>query len=65
MNKKEYEGLLETAKEQVPYGIYAIQKDNYAELRNDKCNSNGQLKKLTRMFKTQGFKVFANKDVSA
>lgn len=60
MNRKEYEGLLQVAREQVPFGIYAVEKLGYAELRCDKCSSMTQLKKLTRQFKTQGFKVMAN-----
>ena len=37
MNRKEYQGLLEIAKEQVPMGVYALEKNDYAELRNDAC----------------------------
>lgn len=60
MSQEEYQGLLETASEQVPFGIYAIEKRDYAELRCDKCQSVTQLKDLTRQFKAQGFKVYAN-----
>ena len=60
MNQKEYQGLLQTASEQVPFGIYAIEKQGYAELRCDKCKSVTQLKSLTRQFKAQGFKVHSN-----
>ena len=35
MSQKEYQGLLQVAKEQVPLGIYAIEKQGYAELRCD------------------------------
>ena len=63
MSQKEYEGLLKVASEQVPFGIYAIEKQGYAELRCDKCESVTQLKKLTRQFKARGFKVHANKSV--
>ena len=60
MNQKEYKGLLQTASEQVPFGIYAIEKQGYAELLCDKCTSVTQLKNLTRQFKAQGFKVHSN-----
>lgn len=63
MSQEEYEGLLKIASEQVPLGIYAVKKQGYAELRCDKCESITQLKKLTRQFKTRGFKVYANKSV--
>ena len=60
MSQEEYQGLLKLASEQVPFGIYAVEKQGYAELRNDKCNSITQLKHLTRQYKAQGFKVLAN-----
>lgn len=60
MSRNEYQGLLEVAKEQVPLGIYAVEKNDYAELRADQCKSITQLKALIRQFKAQGFKVMAN-----
>ena len=60
MKQKAYRGLLKVANDQVPFGIYAIEKQGYAELRCDKCSSVTQLKSLTRRFKAQGFKVHAN-----
>jgi hypothetical protein len=40
--------------------VYALEKGDYAELRNDKCSSATQLKELKRQFKQQGFKVHVN-----
>ena len=60
MSKKEYQGLLKIASEQVKMGIYAVEKNNYAELRCDKCNSITKVKELTRQYRQQGFKVHAN-----
>lgn len=60
MSQKEFQGLLQVAAEQVPLGIYAIEKQGYAELRCDKCSSVTQLKDLTRQFKVAGYKVYAN-----
>lgn len=60
MSREKYLGLLNVASEQVPFGIYAIEKPGYAELRCDHCKSISQLKELTRKFKAQGFKVLAN-----
>ena len=60
MSKKEFEGLLKIASEQVPIGVYAIEKKDYAELRCDKCESITQLKSLIRKFKAQGFKIHSN-----
>lgn len=64
MGQSEYKGLLQVASEQVPFGIYAIEKRDYAELRNDRCNSITQLKVLTRQFRQQGFKVLSNRGAS-
>lgn len=64
MSQEEYEGLLEIASEQVPFGVYAIEKDRYAELRCDRCQSKTQLKTLVREFKRQGFKVRVNDGVA-
>jgi len=44
----------------VPFGVYAIEKQKYAELRCDKCSSVTQLKALIRKFKAAGYKVYAN-----
>jgi hypothetical protein len=60
MSQLEYQGLLKVASEQVPFGIYAVEKKDYAELRCDKCKSITQLKELTRQFKARGYKVLAN-----
>ncbi len=60
MNHREYEGLLKIASEQVPFGIYAVERQDYAQLRRDKCESITQLKKQIRGFKEQGFQVHVN-----
>ena len=61
MSQEEYQGLLKMASDQVPFGVYAIEKKGYAELRNDHCKSKTQLKALARGFKAQGYKVYANR----
>lgn len=60
MSQKEYQGLLKVASDQVPFGIYAVEKNGYAELRCDQCDSITQLKKLTRQFRQNGFRVYKN-----
>ena len=52
---------MEMAREQVPLEIYAVEKGDYAELRNDRCQSITQLKKLIRQFRSQGLRVYANR----
>ena len=60
VSRKRYESILAVGKEQVPFGVYAIEKDGQAEMRHDHCKSTTQLKALTRQFKSRGFKVYAN-----
>lgn len=60
MGRTEYQGLLKIASEQVPFGIYAIERKGYAELCRIHCKSITQLKKEIRGFKAQGFKVYQN-----
>lgn len=60
MNDSEYRGLLKIASEQVPFGVYAVEKKGYAEVRHDHCKSITQLKTLKRQYRAQGFKVHAN-----
>lgn len=60
MSKRRYKGLLKVASEQVPFGIYAVEKKDYAELCNLRCSSITQLKNLANQYKKQGFKVHSN-----
>jgi hypothetical protein len=52
--------MLKLASEQVPFGVYALEKDGMAELRKDVCKSKGKLKELIRSYRLQGFKVHQN-----
>lgn len=52
--------LLQMASELVPFGIYAVEGQDYAELRNDKCQSITQLKTMIWQYKARGLKVYAN-----
>lgn len=61
MSKVEYKGLLNLASEQVPFGIYALEKKGYAELCNVRVRSISDLKKKIREYKEAGFKVYANR----
>lgn len=63
MTPEKFKKLLQVASEQVPLGIYAVEKpaENYAELKNIHCKSVTQLKREIRNWKQQGFKVYYNK----
>ena len=60
MPKKKFKGLLEIASEQIPFGIYAVSKNGYAEMLRMKARSITELKKNVREFKKQGYKVYSN-----
>ena len=62
MEKEQADGVLKVASEQIPFGVYAVEKDGIIELRKDKCNSKTQLKRLVQQFKSKGFKVYFNEN---
>lgn len=61
MSQTSYKGILETASKFVPCGVYAVEKDDFAELKKDKCKSATELKKIVSEYKKKGFKVYCNK----
>ena len=60
MTREKARGLLDIAKDQVPFGIYALEKKGCIELRRDRPESRTKLKELKRQYKAAGFKVYAN-----
>ena len=60
MNRKQLRGVLEAASSLIPFGIYAVQKDNVCELRKDKFDNADGLKKAVWAYKEKGFKVYYN-----
>ena len=65
MSRKEYQGLLEVARGQVPMGVYAVEKDGLAILCDDRCETITQLKRLIRQYRAEGFRVLANRGSGA
>lgn len=60
MSAERFKALLTVAEEQVPRGVYAVEKQGYAELMNLRCDSRSKLKQARRAYKAQGFKVYSN-----
>ena len=60
MPNHKFQQLLKIASEQVPFGIYAVKKNDYAELRNDKAKSMTNLKNMIHDYKAAGYKVYSN-----
>ena len=61
MSREAYEGIFATVKKFVPKGVYAVEKDDFAELKKDICKTDEELKKLVSEYKKKGFKVHYNK----
>ena len=61
MTRDGYEGILATVKKFVPKGVYAVEKEEFAEIKKDKCKTDDELKKLVADYKKKGFKVHYNK----
>lgn len=51
---------MQVARENVPFGIYAIEKNGYAELMNVHVMSRTKLKEHVRAYRSQGYKVYTN-----
>ena len=65
MNRKQLRGVLKAASSLIPFGIYAVQKDNVCELRKDEFENAEELKKAVGAYKENGFKVYYNKQGGA
>ena len=65
MNRKQLRGVLKAASSLIPFGIYAVQKDDVCELRKDKFDNAEELKKAVGGYKEKGFKVYYNEQGGA
>ena len=63
MNRKQLRGVLKATSSLMPFGIYAVQKDDVCELRKDKFDNAEGLKKAVVAYKEKGFKVYYNEQV--
>lgn len=63
MNRKQLRGVLKAASSLIPFGIYAVQKDDVCELLKDEFDSAEELKKAVVAYKEKGFKVYYNEQV--
>lgn len=60
MTRKQSDGVLKVASEQIPFGIYAVEKDGIIELKKEKCRTKAKLQTLIRMFESKELKVHYN-----
>ena len=60
MGRKEYRGILKVASQQIPCGIYAVEKEGICELRKDTFDSKEELKKAVAEYAAKWFRVHCN-----
>lgn len=60
MNRKQFRGVLNIAKKSVKMGIYAVEKDGIAEMKNETFDGKEDLKKSVAEYAKNGFKVYYN-----
>lgn len=60
MSRKQFRGVLDIAKKSVKMGIYAVEKDGIAEMKNETFESEEDLKKSVSEYEKNGFKVHWN-----
>lgn len=60
MPKEQADGVLKIAKANLSCGIYAINKDDIIELKNDVIESKDELMKTVSDYARNGFKVYYN-----
>lgn len=61
MSRKYFDdALVPIAKENVPFGVYAVEKNGNIDMVLGNCQSITQLKNLIRQYKSRGFKVMVN-----
>lgn len=60
MNRKQLDQLLKVASKQIPFGIYAVEKDGICELKKDKFSNIEELNKSVKEYEDKGFRVMYN-----
>lgn len=60
MGRKAFRGVLDIAKNSVPFGIYAVRKGDFCEMRKDTFKSLEEMNKQIAEYQKQGFQVYFN-----
>ena len=61
MNRKQFGGVLKVAKKAVKRGIYAVEKDGTAEMKNETYSNKSELEKAVKEYEAKGFEVYYSK----
>ena len=60
MSRNQFNILLETAKKNMTFGVYAIEKKKVAIMLNERPKDKDDLQKQVEEYKSKGFKVHYN-----
>ena len=60
MGRKTFRGVLDIAKKSVPFGIYAVQKGDFCEMKKETFKSAEEMNKQIVQYQKMGFKVYFN-----
>lgn len=60
MTRQEHKRLLQIASDLVPCGIYAVERNNCCELKNESYELPSELRDAVETYKKEGYKVHAN-----
>lgn len=58
MTRKQFDGVLGVARKSFESGIYAVEKENIAEMKNEPYEDENALKKAIKDYEDNGFKVY-------
>ena len=58
MNRKQFQGICGVAKKSMDCGIYAVEKDCVAEMKNEQYKDRKLLVKAVNNYKSNGFVVY-------
>lgn len=56
-DEKSATGILHVARGYISKGIYAIEGDDYTELKNIECANDEELARQVQLYRSKGFKV--------
>ena len=65
IGRKAFRSVLDIAKQSVPFGIYAVKKGDFCELKKEVFKSHEEMNKQIVEYQKQGFMVYFNGKIKA
>ena len=62
MGRKGFRSVLDIAKQSVPFGIYAVSKDGFCEMKKETFRSHEEMNTQIVDYQKQGFRVYFNRE---